>query len=454
MDYSINTQQLLLSFMIADPEAFTISQGIVKTKYFDDRLRPVMQLIQEHADKYKTLPTHDIIKAQTTVEIGPFVDASKNRAWFLDTIEGFCRYRALEDAILTGADLLMTGKGGDVERLVKEAMTIKLISELGSDFKADPAELLARLSDKRNYVSTGWSELDDKLYGGFTKASLNIFAGTSGSGKSLFLQNLALNWVNAGLNVAYVTLELSEDLVNLRLYSMVTGLGTRGVMRDQDAATITLRKMFAKITGSLMVKKYPEAGTATNDLKAYLKEYEIQQGHKPDILIVDYLDLMYPNNNRVDVSNLFAKDKNVAEEMRALATEWNIPVVTASQLNRSAQSADEHDHSHIAGGISKINTADNVISILTTHKVRESGVQHIQFLKTRNSNAVGSKIKFDYDVESMRITDFTGDHGLQTPAPEVVKSTARPTSDILNSIAERAARGKQPDFANIGGDVF
>lgn len=383
------------------------------------------------------------------------------------------------------------------------------------------------------------------------------------TGKSLFLQNLAVNWCLMGLNVLYVTLELSENLVSLRLDAMFTKETTKDVVKDIDNAALKLLSIKKGKTetgikpGRIQIKKFSEAGTTVNDIRAYIKEFEVQTGLKIDALCLDYLDLLYPNSSKVDINNTFSKDKYTSEELRGLAAELNILCVTASQLNRcltldtevmwidpstpiteyrktkkklseiqigdyilgnndfvevvniynqgtqkvykvtlengkeikctsnhrfltdkglisidegmdvgvnlityksfkptyrslvlekhvtteysaiekieyhgledtidievlsesnlfyandilthnSSVSETDYDVSHIAGGISKINTADNVIAILTTEYLRQSGEYQIQFLKTRSSNGVGSRIYLSYDQKSLKIDD-------------------------------------------------
>jgi hypothetical protein len=132
----------------------------------------------------------------------------------------------------------------------------------------------------------------------------------------------------------------------------------------------------------------------------------VQTGIRPDALLIDYLDLLYPNSNKVDINSAFNKDKYVSEEMRALAFEWNIYISSASQLNRSAVNEQDYDMSHIAGGISKINTADNLMGIFSTTAMKERGEYQIQFLKTRSSSGVGSKVYLKYDPNSLRISDM------------------------------------------------
>ena len=142
-----------------------------------------------------------------------------------------------------------------------------------------------------------------------------------------------------------------------------------------------------------------------NNVRAYLKELEIQTGIKTDFIMVDYLDLLMPVSAKVSPSDLFVKDKYVSEELRNLAREFNILMITASQLNRSAVEEVEFDHSHISGGISKINTADNVFGIFTSRTMRERGRYQIQLMKTRSSSGVGQKIDLDFNIETLRITD-------------------------------------------------
>jgi hypothetical protein len=150
-------------------------------------------------------------------------------------------------------------------------------------------------------------------------------------------------------------------------------------------------------------------GKNANDIRSYLKEYEIKTGKKVDVLLVDYLDLMHPIAAKISAENLFVKDKYVSEELRNLAMEIQTIFVTASQLNRSSVEEIEFDHSHISGGISKINTADNLIGIFTSRAMRERGRYQIQLMKTRSSSGVGQKIDLEFDVDSLRIKDLGED---------------------------------------------
>lgn len=227
----------------------------------------------------------------------------------------------------------------------------------------------------------------------------------SGAGKSLFLQNQALNWAELGLNVIYITLELSQDLTSMRIDAMTSGYSTKEIMKNIDDVDFKVKKFKSDHDGSLQIKQLPNGSTA-NDIRAYIKEYEIQTGIKIDAVLVDYLDLCSPIDRRINPSDLFVKDKYVSEELRTIAVEQNIIMVTASQLNRGSHDEIEFSHSHIAGGISKINTADNVIGIFTTISMKDSGRYQVQLMKTRSSAGVGSKIDLSFNKSSLRIRDL------------------------------------------------
>jgi KaiC/GvpD/RAD55 family RecA-like ATPase len=426
-------QMALLSYLIADADAYARARTIISADYFDDDLKPAVRTIVEYADKHHTLPHPTQIRAMSGVTVERFPEPGiQHTGWFLEQFERFCRYKALEQAVLKGVDLIERGRFGEFEGLVKEAMMITLASDLGTDYFANPMERLERMRDRSGYVSTGWKSLDVKLFGGFTRGALNIFAGGRGSGKSLVLQNLALNWAFAGLNVIYFTLELSEDLVSLRLDQMISGVKAREVFRNMSEVALAVKQK-SKGAGSIIVKRMSEAGTTAHTLRAYLREYEIKTGIRPDAICVDYLDLMYPCDERVDPANLNIKDKYTSEELRALANERNLLCATASQLNRGAVETEDFNHAHIAGGITKISTADNLIGLLQTGLMREKGRYQFQFLKTRSSDAVGQRLDMKYDNDSLRITDLP---------PEEMDAEPKTSGELRAEVKQRIAGAK------------
>jgi len=435
-DYSTDVQRLFLEMMLEDAASYVRVQNIYNPQNFDRSLRPVAEFIKEHSDRFKAMPDLKQISAATGVVLQSVPDLNAGHyEWFMTEFESFTRRQELERAILKSADLLEKGEFEPVEKLIKDAVQISLTKDLGTDFWQDPEGMFARYFDAGGQVSTGWPQLDRLLYGGFSRGELNIFAGGSGSGKSLVMMNIALNWVQQGLHGVYITLELSEELTGLRTAAMLTNMSTKEIRKDKETAALKV-KLVGKKAGSYRVKALP-AQSNINDIRAFLKEYQIQTGHRVDFVMVDYLDLLMPVSAKVSPNDLFVKDKYVSEELRNLAKELGMLMVTASQLNRSAVEEIEFDHSHISGGISKINTADNVFGIFTSRAMKERGKYQIQCMKSRSSTGVGQKIDLEYNIETMRITDLAEDEQYQEfkkRAPSIYESI-KAKSQIVDSEA-------------------
>jgi len=428
-------QTLFLRMMVTNSELYTRVTNIMNPANFDRKLKPVAEFLVEHTTKYGVIPDPAQIKAMTGIDIEHIPEMGDgHNEWFLDEFESFTKRQELERAILKSADLLEKGDFDPVEKLIKDAVQISLQKDMGTDYFADPKARINKYFNAGGQVSTGWPQMDRLLYGGFSRGELNIFAGGSGSGKSLVMMNIALNWLQVGLSGVYITLELSEELTSLRTDAMLTSMSTKEIRKDIDTTELKVR-MVGKKAGKYRVKGMP-AQSNVNDIRAYIKEVQIQTGIKIDFVMVDYLDLVMPVSVKVNPNDQFVKDKYVSEELRNLAKELGVLMVTASQLNRTAVDEIEFDHSHIAGGISKINTADNVFGIFTSRSMRERGKYQIQCMKSRSSTGVGQKIDLEYNIETMRITDENPEGETSyTPKPSLnnIMSTLKSSSTIVDS---------------------
>ena len=439
-EYTFDVQKLYLEMMLADAESYARAQNIFDPNSFDRKLQPTAKFIKEYSEEYKVLPEVEQVNAKFETKLKTAKDLDPSHfAWLLDEFETFSRHKALERAILQSADLLEKGDYAPVEDKIKEAVNIGLTRDMGTDYFEDPKGRLEKLKNSNGQVSTGWQNLDKKLFGGFNRGELNIFAGGSGAGKSLFLQNLAVNWATAGLNTVYISFELSESLVSMRLDAMITNIPTRKIFPELENVEMKV-KMMAKKSGNLQIKYLP-SGSTVLDIKSYIKELEIKNKKKIDAVLIDYLDLMMPKSKRISPADLFIKDKYVSEELRNLATESNVVLTTASQLNRASVEEIEFDHSHIAGGLSKVQTADNVFGIFTSRAMKERGRYQIQFMKTRSSSGVGMKIDLEFDIDTLRIRDLAED--------QEYNQFKKQTSTIYDSLKQKskvsADRPKEPD---------
>jgi archaellum biogenesis ATPase FlaH len=425
--YNKDIEELFIQFFITDPELFVRCMGILSPKHFKDPQNKVcVEFIKSHAEAHSALPTVEQIKAISGKTLLKLSDVTENhKDWFLNEFEQFSIHRELESIIYSGPDLLEEGRYGEILSKVKDALSMGLVKDLGTNYFSDPKSRLEEILKSGGGISTGLTTIDEKLFGGFNRGELNIFAGQSGAGKSIFLQNLAVNWAAMGLNVIYLSLELSEKLCSMRIDAMTTGIATTDIMKNIDDVSMRVIMFHKKNKGSLQIKQLKNGCTA-NDIRAYVKEYEIHTGIKVDAILVDYLDLCMPYSVKVSPSDQFVKDKYVSEELRNLAIELDVLLATASQLNRGSYDTIEYDAASISGGISKVNSSDNVMGIFTTATMKQNGRYQIQFMKTRSSSGVGSKIDLGFDNKTLKLYDLKdGDDS----------SIAKQTTAILNNVS-------------------
>jgi KaiC/GvpD/RAD55 family RecA-like ATPase len=426
-EYNKDAEDLFIQFLYSDPETFVRVKNIISPSFFENLdNKKVVEFLLEYTNKQSSLPTLDQVRTVAGTTINP-IDGIDDEAvkWFMGEFETFCQQKAAKEAVYDSMALIDENNLSEVVDRLKKASELAIVKDLGINYFDSPVERLKKMRDNSKMISTGWTSIDKKLYGGLEKGTLTIWAGQSGAGKSLFLQNQALNWAEAGLNAIYITLELSESLTSMRIDAMTSGYSTKEIMKNIDDVGLRVNTFQKKCkSGTLQIKQLPNGSTA-NDIRAYIKEYEIQTKRKVDAVLVDYLDLCAPLDKRVSPSDMFVKDKYVSEELRNLAVDLDLLMVTASQLNRGSHDEIEFSHAHIAGGISKINTADNVIAIFTTISMKESGRYQIQFMKTRSSAGVGSKVDLKFNIASLRILD------LEEGEADAVTSTA---DNILGSL--------------------
>jgi len=398
-------QKLLIEYLLSSSDTFAMCQGIIQSDYFDPEFRNSVEFIFDYYDKYSSIPTPSQVDAETNVSLELYDILERDQvSYCADEIETFCKRRAIEQATLSLPALIEAEDYGAAETAIKEAVSVSLNRNLGVRYFESVEERLERMMHENLTQPTGWSELDEALFGGISRQELLLVSANSGGGKSITLANLALSFVEQGLNVLYISLELSADVVSQRFDTMITGVG-RKVWRDHVSEITTRVTAAGQNSGIMDITQMP-SGTSSHDIRAFLKEFNLHYGMMPDLLVVDYIDEMAPNE-KVSADNVWEKDKRCASQLRQIAVDFNMYLATASQLNRSAVgiAAEDHDHSQIAGGISKINVSDVYWSIVMTDDMRVAGEIVFILLKTRNSDGVGKHFQLAWDNKHLRIRD-------------------------------------------------
>lgn len=394
-------QQLLIEYLISSPDTFALCTSIISSNYFVPEYRNCVDFIQKYYEDYNSLPSTDQVKAEVDVDLNTHNISSDQILYCANEIEAFCKQSAIEKAILASPELIEQKKYGEVEQLIKDAVTVSLNRDIGVEYFENVRERLERMANEQERMSTGWKDVDEVLFGGNARKELMIFSANSGIGKSVVLANYGLNQAELGLNVLYISLELSEDLIAQRYDTMISGVQSK-IWKYQKEKIVQAVEDKGRQTGRITVKRM-NTGTTARDIRGYLKEFELKQGYIPDVLIVDYLDLM-GSNERVSADNVFEKDKRSGEQLRDILNDYNMAGASASQQNRGAVDELRINQSHVAGGISKINTSDTWISIVATEAMKAQGICKFQFIKTRTSDGVGKQVTLRWQP-NIRIVD-------------------------------------------------
>lgn len=359
-----------------------------------------------HADDIKAAYRDVVTKFKT-------FDSQFNYEDLIENTERFIKERAVYRAVKDTVNEISAAGNVDASEILHRfdsACSISIIDNLGFDYFNQIDDHIKEMQRSDTYISTGYKWLDQILGGGFLESGRAVYAwfGATNSGKSILLGNIAANIVRSGKNVAIISLEMSEHVYSKRISSKLTDIPI-GTLKDE---TDLLRSALENIRdnespGRLFVKEFPPNSITPNHIKAYLKKLEQQKGIKIHAVVLDYLTLLKDSNGNTD--SLYAKGKNVAEDIRALSYPGNFgcPFITALQGNRD--SYDEADPNMKATGesIGIPQTIDFQGSIWSTKADKEVGIIHLGIQKSRFGVNHGTK-SFRINYDTLSITESDG----------------------------------------------
>jgi len=385
-DWGYNFQIKLISSLFTDRLFLQQISDILERKFFESEANQfIIGVILDYFQEYKDAPTMEVLKVKLdeldndllgeTVK-SHLKDVYKQfEATDLEFIKNktldFCKNQALKKAIVESVELLQVGEFDEIKVKIDNAMKAGVEKDLGHDYNN---EIEIRYQESvRNPVTTGWEVIDDLADGGLGKGELGVMVAPAGIGKSWALVNVGANAVKAGLSVVHYTLELNEHYVGMRYDSVFTGIANQDLRYHQDK----IKKVVDELPGSLTVKYYPTKGAGINTLAAHLERCRVND-KKPDLIIVDYADLLrgQGKEKRHELGNIY-------EDLRGMAGEYQIPVWTASQANRSALQEDVIQADKIAEDYSKIMTADFVVSLSRKIEDKVAGTGRWHVIKNR-----------------------------------------------------------------------
>jgi replicative DNA helicase len=423
----------------------------LKEEYFTDTVdRKIFSIIHEYVGKYNNFPTKSAVEIdlnevgglsddqfKLAKEVVSGLDKSEDRdvAWLVDNTEKFCKDKALYNALMKSIQIVDDSKKdsisvGAIPQILTDALGVSFDSHIGHDFLNDAAERYEFYHRKE--VRIGF-DLDffNKITQGLPRKTLNIALAGTGVGKSLFMCHNAAQNLMSGQNVLYITLEMAEERIAERIDANLLGV-TLDDLKDLPQAIYykLVGKVKERAKGKLIVKEYPTACAGSANFRHLLNELKIKKNFIPDIIYIDYLNICASSRIKPGSNvNSYTYIKAIAEELRGLAVEFNVPIVSATQTNRSGFSNSDVGLEDTSESFGLPATADFMFALITSEELRQLNQIMVKQLKNRYGDpSVHKRFVIGVDYSKMRL------YNVEASAQEdLVQDEDRPVFD--NSVS-------------------
>lgn len=433
---------IIIGNLLSDDEYFRKAIPFLKTEYFTGESKTLLRKIQDYADKYNKAPTKQAlaisIEEDRTISEGELPALSEwlqgadveavDKEWLLDQTEKYCKDKAIYNAIM---DSIQVIDGRDKDRgadalpdMLSKALQVGFDNNVGHDYieNADKRyEFYHRLEEKMPFDLAMFNDITE---GGLANKTLNVALAGTGVGKSLFMCHMAANCISQGKSVLYVTLEMSEERIAERIDANLMNLPI-GQLKELSKQMFEdrIQKINEKIQGRLIVKEYPTASAHSGHFKALLNELKLKRNFIPDIIFIDYLNICSSSRFRAGSSaNSYTIIKSIAEELRGLAVEHDVPIVTATQTTRSGYNSSDVELTDTSESFGLPATADLMFALISTEELEKLGQIMVKQLKNRYSDPTRNKrFMIGVDRPRMKLFDVEGDaqEGLQDTGNDV-----------------------------------
>ena len=411
-------------------EAYTrkVLPFLLEEYFVDGNDRTLFKEIKSFILKYNNLPTYDALVIEIDSlrnikeeQVKTITDTLKelsedkidtNIDWLSDSTEKFCQEKAIYNAIMKSIDVMnnknSTLTKGAIPQLLSDALSVSFDPNVGHDYLEQydyRYEYYHRVLEKIPFDLEFFNKI---TRGGVPKKTLNIALAGTGVGKSLFMCHVAASCLNQGRNVLYITLELAEEEVAKRIDANLMNVTFEDLMRlPKDMYEKKAENLKSKTAGKLIIKEYPTAGASTIHFKALLNELSLKKSFKPDIIFIDYLNIcmsarVKPGSN----INSYTYIKSIAEELRGLAVEYSVPVVSATQTTRSGFSNSDVELTDTSESFGLPATADFMFALIATEELDALGQIMVKQLKNRyNDPTINKRFVLGIDRAKMKLFD-------------------------------------------------
>lgn len=356
-----------------------------------EHLKVFTNMLLDYREKYRQHPSYETMATNITSGVSGYTDALQKQirqfyAKVINTheIDGeqfvkdnaidFCRKQVLKRAMLKSVRLLKSSSFEEIQKVIEEAMKLGTNVDFGHDYHMDIDDRFRIRS--RNPITTGWNRIDEICQGGLGKSELGVAIAPTGAGKSMLMVHLGATALKEGKTVVYYTLELADTVVGQRFDSCITGIKLNDLLRNK----FNIVEKVKDIKGHLIIKEYPTKSASTQTLVSHIERLK-KRGIKPDMVIVDYADLLRPvktyGEKRHDLEGIY-------EELRSIAQTYECPVWTCSQTNRGGLNAEVITMESISEAFNKCFVADFIFSLSRTAQDKQANTGRFFIAKNRN----------------------------------------------------------------------
>jgi len=399
----------------------------IKAEYFTDRLEKILfSEISKFVNKYNNLPTKESLSIEINTNKSINEDEYKkitdilstmnpepiNLDWLVETTETFCKDRAIHNAILGGIQIL-DGKDKEhtaqyLPELLSEALSVSFDQKIGHDYLLESKERYDFYKRKEERLELDLEFFNKITRGGIPSKTLNICLAGTGVGKTMFMTSIASSVLLQGKNVLYITLEMAEERIAERIDANLLNVGMSDLEElPYQMYETKINKLQKKTTGQLIVKEYPTAAAHVGHFKNLLSELALKKSFKPDILFIDYLNICSSSRFRAGANvNSYTYVKAIAEELRGLAVEHDIPVFSATQTTRGGFVSSDVGLEDTSESFGLPATADFMFALISSEELEEKNQIMVKQLKNRyNDPTINRKFIIGVDRSKMRLYD-------------------------------------------------
>lgn len=399
----MRVEQTIIGNLISNEEYTRRVLPFIELEYFQSNIeKTLFSKIKHFVEKYNSLPTHKTllleIESDTTITEGEYSEVQKysfdldeekkDLGWLVDQTEKFCQERSVFNAIMDSIGII-EGRDkfrdkGAIPELLSKALSVSFDSTVGHDFLSDWENRYDLYHVKEDRIPFDIDMLNVVTNGGLVRKTLNVFLAGTGVGKTLVMCHMAAANLMDGKNVLYITMEMSETKIAERIDANLMNVPIQELQdltRDQYEEKIA--KVKSKTMGRLVVKEYPTASVGANHFRFLLNELKLKKNFVPDVLYIDYLNICASSRLKMNASvGSYTYVKAIAEEIRGLAVQFNVPIVTATQVNRSGYQNSDPEITDTSESWGLPATADLMLAIIANESLE--ALQQIIFKQLKN----------------------------------------------------------------------